>query len=462
MIDRRRGSSFLLLGLTLFASTGAVSELVGQGNQTSVVSESLRNGLRGLDSPSPSDWQKAEAMLNLSMKNPDERARATCGLAILHIRRGNTIAIESLNRKIAAMFPQPQDELKVTLLRVQLWRDIAQEQSTQATEHFSQLRDLTLNGALSKPSRLASCALLGSVVGMLEPELAQSLIDRSQLMDTKAALAQSRNAEIANVFAIGYDRALAHSSELVQWLQDKKELEAEEVTKLAKIDLDVLQAAIRDNEQATTDNRLKQKELELQKQQRKNGHRALQQQINQVKATWNQHPEVHNPRVPNKDAIKVPTTERVRDGYEEVKKTRYYTDSKGQRQSETYYKSEPKYKTVKRSKHEIERDIDAIYTRLMREYTALKAMQQELLNNKAMLDAQLAQLDAGMRELDSEIDSANKNGRSLLVELKSVELKSRVINEGLTALNSGKPSAAFRPPSFEIVDYVAERKALSN
>ncbi len=77
-----------------------------------------------------------------AMKNPAERERATCALAMFHIKRGNADAIDTLSQHIDKLFPRPSTDLKAQLLRIQLWNDLAAEQRVQRhdTSHSCLIR----------------------------------------------------------------------------------------------------------------------------------------------------------------------------------------------------------------------------------------------------------------------------------------------------------------------------------
>ena len=152
----------ICFGLTSYFTTPVYSQSVD-------AIEGLETAIKRLDSPNPSDWDKSQATLMASMKNPAERARVTCALAVFHIKRGNTKAIDSLGRQLDKLFPQRTANLNSSLLRIQLWHALAAEQTEEANKHFSQLLESTLKVEASKASTIANAALLGSVVGMLEP-----------------------------------------------------------------------------------------------------------------------------------------------------------------------------------------------------------------------------------------------------------------------------------------------------
>ena len=202
----------ICLGLTSYVSAPVYA-------QPEVATEGLDTAIKRLGSPNPSDWDKSQATLMASMKNPAERARATCALAVFHIKRGNTKAIDSLGRQLDKLFPQRTADLDFSLLRIQLWHDLAAERPELATQHFSQLLESTLKGEASKASSTANAALLGSVVGMLEPNAAQSLIPQTQLSNANSAITGCQQSHLTSAFTKNYDKAVKYAQAVDAWLQ---------------------------------------------------------------------------------------------------------------------------------------------------------------------------------------------------------------------------------------------------
>ena len=173
-----------------------------------IAAEGFDTTIKRLDSPNLSDWEKSQATLMVSMKNAAERERATCALAIFHIKRRNTQAIANLGRKLDQLFPQPSPDLDAQLLRIQLWHDLASEQADQATKHLSQLLEATLRSDVSQVCKLATFDMLGCVTGMLKCDEAQSLIDHDQLSRTKVAFETRTKYKTVNRFQAEIDREI--------------------------------------------------------------------------------------------------------------------------------------------------------------------------------------------------------------------------------------------------------------
>ena len=106
----------------------------------------------------------------------------------------------------------------------------------------------------------------------------------------------------------------------------------------------------------------------------------LNNQIAAVESQWNQNPQVHNPIEPNRNDIRVKTTEERDTGKtKKVKKTRWVTDRNGNEKTETYEESERIYETVRRNQRDIDRDIDAFYLPRLTHYRGLVSFRDEML-----------------------------------------------------------------------------------
>lgn len=184
--------------------------------------------------------------------------------------------------------------------------------------------------------------------------------------------------------------------------------------------------------------------------------------LTNVQQTWKQNPQLNNLLEPDIRKIQVPLTARVEDGRERVEKTRWVTGKDGKKEKETDYEYETKYRTVRKSAVQIEAEVRSIIQQQMFVYTNLKNMRDKLLKNKAELDDQLKDKADAIQEVESELNSLNKKGKSEEVSGTNLHLSSRATAEALKAIKTERPLSAFRPPSFEIFDYAAEERALSN
>jgi len=79
--------------------------------------------IRQLEAPPDRDdigWHQAEAALHRARTNPELKENAICGMAWLHLKRGNTEVVGNLLGKLASVFPAPSPDLKSQLSRIQL------------------------------------------------------------------------------------------------------------------------------------------------------------------------------------------------------------------------------------------------------------------------------------------------------------------------------------------------------
>jgi len=66
--------------------------------------------IRQLEAPPDRDdigWHQAEAALHRARTNPNLKENAICGMAWLHLKRGNTEAVGNLLGKLGSVFPAP-------------------------------------------------------------------------------------------------------------------------------------------------------------------------------------------------------------------------------------------------------------------------------------------------------------------------------------------------------------------
>ncbi len=448
----------ICLGVTTYLALPTYAQAVS-------ATDTLDTAINGLDSVNPGDWEKSQATLLLSMKNPAERERATCALAIFHIKRGNTQAIANLSRKLNQLFPQPSPDLDAQLQRIQLWHALASEQADQATKHMSKLLEWTLNGDVAEVNKLATFDMLGRVVGMLECDAAQSPIDHDQLSRAKVALSQFSHKELAQTFSTRYNQAAALSAKLAEWFHSHARQSNEEMAQAATQELAELSTSREKLDHELDGIRLEKREMDSQLKQLRLEKVRVNSETAAVQANWRKHPEVHNPQQPNRNDIYVPTTKRVEDGTERVQVPRYKTvkDQNGgyRREMDGYeYETRTRYRTVHLSQAEINREIDRIFIPLQRKYEQLMAMRQELLSKKSELDAKTKDLDAKLSDTGNELDTSVGTIRTLSNELKDLQAKAYIVDKVLSACKSEGPFVAFRPPNFEIINYSAEKKVL--
>lgn len=449
-------SAVLMLGLLTIGGHACV---FGQSTDSSFTKKQLQEAIGQLESNSTGDLYKSEVVMKRAIKDPAYRELATCSLALAYAKRGNLELVASFLSKSDALWPTPTPAQQNFLHRVQLSFDFIKGSET-VTDGFSNLVRSTLDDKLAKESRLASAAMLGTMVGMLEPEAAHSPIDRKALTTAKDALLKSENSELANIFDSSYRKANTHAAALSDWMIAYQERPLDEAAKVATSSEEQLRIATQERVQSANSIREKTKEHRKTIYQLSKNKDAIQQEINAVLVEWNCHPEFHNPIMPDRRRISVRTTERVCVGSHRVKKKRTRCDDKGREEVYYEYEEVDDYETRRRPQHQIDRDIDAIFTPLMNRYLALKAAGQALIDKKENWEFQFRKVAAEIVMENRTIDTLEEKGQEELVILKRLRRDAKIAKEAMSALQSGQPERAFRPPNFEIFDYALETKVL--
>ncbi len=433
----------------------------GQAPDLSFTNKQLQDAVGQLESNSAVDLDKSEAVLKRAIKEPAFRKLATCSLALVYVKQGNLESVGNFLRKINNVFPSPTPSQKNLLLRVQLNYDFAKG-SENATVGFSNLVRSTLDDKLEKNSRLASAAMLGSFVGMLEPDAALSPIDREVLASAKDSMLKSANTELINTFDSNYRKAKTHAADLSEWISTHQKLSLDEANKLAAASEVELRATTQDRDQSVDKIRQEIKGHRKTVFQMSRKKEALQQEISAVLFQWNCHPEVHNPIKPDRGSIRVPQTEKVIVGSHKEKKRKTRWNAKGK--EEVYYEEKEvnDYETRNRKQSDIDRDIDAIYLPLQNRYLGLKAAGQALMDQKANAELQFRNAQAEIVAANRAVEELELKGKDEQAFVKRLRSETKIAREAVNALKSGRLETAFRPPSFELFDYGLEAKALKN
>ncbi len=419
----------------------------------------MQIAIKRLESSAAVDLDKSEAVLKSAMRDPACRDLATCSMALIHLKRGNLEAVANFSRKTHELFPAPSLDQRSLLHRIQLSCDIATE-SEIAAESFSNLVQSALNDQLSKDSRLACAAMLGSITGMLEIDRAQSPIEREQLSTAKASLLKLPDTEVAIAFDTSYRKAYLHATALANWLLAQQNRSLEDATNAAKEVSDRLRVTSQERKQSVSGIRNETKRHRKAIFDCSKKKVAIQQEIELVILHWNCHPEIHNPIKPDRRSFVVRTTEQVKVGShrKRVEKTRY--NSRGVK--ETYYDDEEvdDYQTRSRSQWDIDRDIDALYLPRLNQYLALKQAGQAFIDRKEFLEVEFRNADADIQSANREIKALEGRGKEEQSNWKRLHLETSIANEALTALKTGNPKSAFRPLNFNLIDYTLETKIL--
>lgn len=425
--------------------------------------ENLKWAIARLESSSADEWSKAEAVLMRSMQNAAERERAIRGLAILHIRRGNTQAIIKFCGQIDSIFPTRSEESNLQMLRIQLWHDLALENEAKANEHFSQLLALADSSKISKPSRIASVAMLGSIVGMLDAESAKSPIPNSQLSPVVTKFSQASQSELARVFSSNHDRAKVEATAISQWLELHATEPIDQLQSIADREIQAVETKRSLLTQSLVEAKKEVHDIDLAVRQLKSDKRNGEKAISMCEAQWASHPEIHNPIAPNRMAIRatVPRTQEVENGTREERQYKTVTKKDGRTEKEyTGTKTVKTYKTVRLSEFQIDNATDAIYLPLLKQFQSLMLAREELINSKRMLEARMKELTVEIPTTERAFNTTNKTLRLQSQEVEDLQRQENIIRQASMARLSGNPVVAFRPPSFRIFDYSSEKNVL--
>ncbi len=419
----------------------------------------LQITIKRLESSAAVDLDKSEAVFKFAMRDPAYRDLATCSMALIHLKRGNLEAVANFNRKTHELFPAPSLEKQSLLLRIQLSCDIATESEIVA-ESFSKMVQLALNDQLSKDSRLACAAMLGSITGMLEMDCAQPPIEREHLLAAKTSMLKLPDTEVAISFDASYRKAYLHATALADWLLAQQNRSLEDATNVAKEISDRLRVTSQERKQLVSRIRNETKRHRKAIFDCSNKKVAIQQEIELVLLQWNYHPEIHNPIKPDRRSFVVRTTEQVKVGShrERVEKTRY--NIRGVKETYSEYEEVDKYETRSRSQWDIDRDIDALYLPRLNQYLALKQAGQAFIDRKDFLEVQFRNADAGIQSANREIKELEGRGKEEQSNWKRLHLETNIANEAIAALKTGNPKSVFRPPNFNLIDYTLETKIL--
>ncbi len=438
-------------------AVGLNSQLFAQATKELVPSQPIRLAMARLESPDQSDWQKSKTEL-LGLKKGDNKEQAISGLALFHVRQSNQTAIENFLRRVPSLFPNPSNEQKSLLLRIKLWHAITSENPSEATQHFSELAKITLTEKLSMETTAANAAILGNVIGLLEPDEAHSPIAKSVLASVKSNL-ETHPGDASHEFKDKNERGRQYSSKLAEWLRRNAELNEDERANLATNERRKVEAEIEKQQQLVFDHGHSVTLLDKQLKGHSKSKKAIQQELKMVMGQL-ANPRVLFPVMPNRNAIQVPTEERIADGKERVEKTRKVTQRDGTKKEETYYEEKTKNKTVNRSRADIDRDIDAIYLRLVLQYENLVAMRDAIIQQRVECERKAKETNDEIARLEnsmSEAKTVQLHQRNVVRELQD---QHRVLTTLCNAIQAGDATKVFRPSSFEIFDFAAEKRAL--
>jgi hypothetical protein len=436
--------------------------LVGD-DPKSVNTEEFIKSIRQLESQPDRDevgWHQAESALDRARKNPDLKEKAICGLAWLHLKRGNTVAVGNLQAKLASIFPAPSADLKSQLGRIQLYYSLAADPDF-AQEHFAIVAANALDPKVSESNRMACAAMLGAISGMLKPGVAESPIDRDLLNAVRANILKSPMPKVIQSFEDNLKKNDVRSTTLAEWLAKNATKSEMEKSKLVESESENLKKELEEQTELLASEKSEEKELQRKIFALTKEKTNAKKEVNLVDSEWDRHPEYHNPILPNREqfARGVRMGETEFDGLDQ--RTVFRRESVDDRRR-TFADTVtfPRYRWNPRPQHLIDRDIDGKYLPAIQRYQYLSSQRDSLRNKKAKLTERLKEIETELGPLVVRLESISELLRSEMKGRKEIKVELDVCIDAAEALRAAKPSLAFRPPNFDIVDYSLEAKVL--
>ncbi len=433
--------------------------------QTSTPGEDdYRKAIARLDVPVPAEWGKSKAVLVQLTKSPRHRDQATLALAYFYMRESNTAAISNLCKRIQGVFPGPPLETQVQLFRIKLWNDLAEGNAEQSSLDFSRLLNTNLDPTLSKPNKIANAAILGSVVGMLASDKAESLIAEDSLQQVSEVIERCDVKEFGYTFHVKRDQAKEIANAVSDWLATNESLSADLLIAQARKEEAEIEGTSAELKSMKRNEPQERRNLKIAQDQLLEQKNNLTAQVEVLKLDWSRTPGLDNLTEPDIRLIQVPLRERVKVGTERVKVTKTRTvmglDGKSKEEEYDEYKTEPKYEWVNRKSEDVRAEINGIYANRMAIYEILKGKRDELLAAKEKLDGELKATDESMAQKELQAKQAKTEGLEHSKQAVDLRFKASAIALARKAVEAGRAELAFRPPMFEIIDYSLEEKVL--
>ena len=444
----------------IMLSVAFSAHLLAQAPLEDKTSCELRRALDQLTSSAHEDWEKSEVALKQLMKDGDMRPMAARGLALFYTKENKVGAIEIFCAKADSTFPSAGPDLRAYVLRLQLWLNLVQDNRLEATKHFSELADLAMSKQLSKASREAISAFLGSVMGILESHTAISPIEPDVLAAVQKKLFDRKESEFETNLKPRYRNARLYADSAEKWFLQNANVSSNELKAIVQQDLKERQSQSTKALKDYSDRGHEKEELVFERRKTFKLFEPLKNQIAAVELRWRQNPQIHNPIAPNRNAILVRTTERRDTGRtKEVEKTRCVTRN-GKEKEETYYETEKIYETVRRDQRDINADIDAIYLPRLNYYLSLVSFRNDMQQQRRDLDQKANAVHAEIAKIDALIDAKEEENRTAQQELKKLKFDKRILDACNKSLEMGAPKFAFRPQVYEVFDFVAEKNVI--
>jgi hypothetical protein len=426
--------------------------------------DDYRKAIARLDVPVPAEWAKSRAVLMQLTKSPDHRDPATLALAYFFMRESNTAAISNLCKRIKVVFPDPPLETQAQLLRVKLWNDLVEGNAEQATSDFSRLLNTNLDPTLSKPNKIANAAILGSVAGMLDSDKAESLIAEDSLQQVSTVIERCDVKEFGYTFNVKRDQAKEIADAVSDWLATNDSLSANLMVAQARKEEAEIEETSAELKSMKRNEPQERKDLKIAQDQLLEQKNKLTAQVEVLKLDWSRTPGLENLTEPDIRLIQVPLREYIQVGTEQVKvtKTRTVLRKDGTSKQEDYhvYQTKPKYEWVSRKSEDVRAEINGIYTNQMAVYEGLKGKRDQLLAAKEKLDGEIKATDESIAQKELQSKQAKIESVEHSKQAVELRLKASAVSLVRKAVEAGRAELAFRPPTFEIIDYGLEKRLL--
>jgi hypothetical protein len=468
MSARKHKLGLVLHAIVLAAVLGEMPgsyQAIAQTEPPHTLSADIRSAIGQLQTVEKSDWKPAEARLTAALANPDLRTQALLGLALFQVKRGNHESVGKFLDKHATYFPTPSPDVKLILLRLQLWHAVVSNDVENANLHFRELVR-SVGDARHAPTNKTACAsMLGSITAMLEPNIAMSPIPSDDILKTKAFMERCTDAQSKVAFQNAYRVASKHVTSLINWLNEYQPIPMEDAIAKANENQTRLTNDMDEQKLLTDSFRIEERVLRKEIIRQSNEKERIRVRIAHIQATWNRHPEIHNPIPPNRAviALHVPRTERVKTGSHRERKTRtvkYLDKGEWKEKSEDYWDEVDDYETVQRSRSEIEGDIERIFRPLQQRYLYLMAQAKDLRDQRKDQEKQLAAADTAISNARDQIKANDEAIRTKTKEFEKRRWENARETEVINALRIGKPESIFRPIVVHSIDYFAEAQVL--
>ncbi|MCC6507981.1 MAG: hypothetical protein IT423_02665 [Pirellulaceae bacterium] len=462
----------MCMGGTIFCFT---SPLFAQTSKTT-----WQDGLRLIDSPSPADVVAAASLLDQALQAKRVPAAfvptATTALAICQLRQGESAKASQTLKLIHSQYsPAQLEKVRGTLLRATFIAALNDGDAATAENAYKDLVRLVVVETSDSLDLRAAAHTIGVAGGMLDNDRAQSPIDARVMAIGREQMQISKLHGVATGYQSAYEQASERAAALLANFQliEQQGLESFASTHAARTSamkerLEQLQSQKQLTNEVVRNTReqIDQNTLDV---------RNLAKDIAAINAKLRQATPGHPG--PKRPAPPPPPSRRslLVDEFETRTEFEYIFQNGQQIRT-------PVTRTVRRPQYEIDRERDRIYDRIMDDYDRAQQdyrryestysqslaswtdtdqrRRNELNEDKAEAEAKRSQLIAANKEIDAEKKDSAKELRLKRTEQEQEEFELQMQDIALTAWRTGQLHLAFRPPNFELVQWLQERVLL--